>query len=92
MAAEDYLLPCLLVPFLCFIFSKGKSAKDLVEYMIVFFLSALFGASVMISGFATQKKVYQLLHYDSSWSPRMLVFLGIPILINFITYRLIKRK
>ena len=90
---ENYLLPCLVIPFIGFLLSKGKSLRDLTEFICTFFLGCLVGISVMIGGVVSQKKVLAFFHFTNPiYNPRIFLFLLTVVVINLIFFTIIKRR
>ena len=90
---ENYLLPCLIIPFIGFLLSKGKSVRDLVEFICTFFLGSLVGLAVMIGGLVSQKRVLDFFNFTNPiYNPRIVIFLLTAVVINLIFFSIIKKR
>ena len=87
-----YLLGCLLAPFTCFIFSKGKSLIDLSKSIFSFLSGFLVGMSVMVGGLTFVKNNLHLFKYDLLWDPTILVYFGVGMVVHFVLYHLLNKK
>ena len=90
---ENYLLPCLIIPFIGFLTSKGKSLRDLAEFVATFFIGFLVGTAVMIGGLVSQKQMFDFFQFTSPiWNPKILLFLFTAVAINLVFFTIIKRR
>lgn len=86
-----YLLLTLIAPFICFVFSKSKSLRDLVQFVCIFVVGVLTGIGMMIGGATNLKSNVHLFQFDIGWKPTILFFFLTVMIFNFITHHLIKR-
>lgn len=82
----------LVIPFALFISAKDKSLIGLARFICAFLSGILFGMGLLLGGDANRNIVLSMMSYDSNWNPRILVFMGIALLITFVTFNIMIRR
>ena len=69
------------------------TTKNLVyDLLILFFVGILFCSAFIISGIVSNQKVLRFLKFNKDWDPSFIIFFGMTILLNMISFNIILKK
>jgi hypothetical protein len=73
-----------------FLFINEK-AKPFIAKIALFCIGVIFGCGLMIAGMSQRTKIYGFLELNKNWDPSLLFVLMTGVIVNIITFNLIKR-
>lgn len=92
ISGDSFITFSLVVPFLFFILTKDRTWVGLLKYIFSFCSGIVLGIGLLLGGEVNQKIVHSSMTYNLEWNPRILVFMGVALLINFIIFNIMIRK
>jgi uncharacterized membrane protein YedE/YeeE len=69
-----------------------KSWAQLNDQLIVFFVGLIFAIGLMISGMSRRINILQFLQINDKWNPALMFVLGCGLLVNTITFTIMRKK
>lgn len=78
----------LAVTSILFFIEKSKS---FFAQVTLFCIGIIFGCGLMVAGMSQRTKIYGFLLLDKEWDPSLLFVLMTGVMINIITFNLIKK-
>ena len=87
LSANVVLALGILLPIIGII----KSGK-IFDQIIVFIVGFLFAAGLMISGMSRRANILHFVQINNNWNPALLFVLGCGLVINFITFNVMRKK
>ena len=64
----------------------------LFDKIVVFIVGFLFAGGLMISGMSRRSNILHFLQINNSWNPALLFVLGCGLIVNFITFNLMRKR
>lgn len=83
-----YLIGVLALTALLFFTEKQKS---LLAKIALFVIGVVFGCGLMIAGMSQRSKIYGFLELNSNWDPSLLFVLMTGVILNVITFTVIRK-
>ena len=68
----------------------AEKTKPLIAKIALFCIGVIFGCGLMIAGMSKRTNIYGFLELNSSWDPSLLFVLMTGVMVNLITFHLIK--
>jgi len=68
-----------------------EKSKPFVAKISLFSIGIIFGSGLMVAGMSQRTKIYGFLHLDKNWDPSLLFVLMTGVMINILTFNLIKK-
>ena len=62
------------------------------DKLIVYIVGALFAGGLMISGMSRRVNIIHFLQINSSWNPALLFVLGCGLILNFVTFNIMRKR
>lgn len=66
--------------------------SGIFDKLVVFLVGALFALGLMISGMSRRSNILHFLQINKYWNPALLFVLGCGLLINFITFNIMRAR
>lgn len=86
----------LILPLIGFLVGRKSSDQSafsqLFHQLVVFIVGIIFAAGLMISGMSRRKNILDFLQIKPDWNPALMCVLGCGLLVNFITFTIMRKK
>ncbi len=80
------------MPLVFYLRSNEKSFRTFFKTVIYFFIGAIFGFGLMLSGMSQRSKIYAFLELNRNWDPSLLIVLMTGVVLNFVIFTVMRKK
>lgn len=73
-------------------FDQFNTASQLKDQLIVFITGVIFAVGLMVSGMSRRMNILQFLQLNQSWNPALLFVLSCGLLVNTVTFTIMRKR
>lgn len=96
-SSVSFLIIGLILPIIGYFVAKRsiknlKMLPQITDQLVVFFTGLIFAIGLMVSGMSRRINILQFLQINSQWNPALMFVLCCGLLVNSVTFTLMRKK